>query len=305
MHRNLLPLLLAIGIVGCQPHSDPNGSAKSDPQNPKPANTVNLVPSMMADRSDLTSLPSEGDIIVQLDIYELILSHGRISRNDEFWRRVDEDHVDLANHDLMLRNGIRYGIGNTEDWPYFKQMIEEFCPKSKRGSTPPQPSGFVPMTMRAGVEAEDIWYVAESGLTGRTFHHCDNILNFSYEAVPHRAGDTRIKVGAMVQDLQQQIDVTVLNQSRQVDIVRPFQLYDLKLEAIVPNEHFLIIAPSELTKIHSSLGSVFLLRPENAEEMEVALIVVPHPYRLRQPVSLTQDPPTKESAAPGSKGSAR
>jgi len=295
-------LLSAIALVGCQPSADRGPSSKLPRSNPttKPANSDNPDLSKYSNRPDLAGLLSPGDIIVQLDIYELLLPRGRISQNEEFWRRVDEDHVDLDNHDLMLRNGIRYGIGRNDDWTYFQGLIEEFCPKSKRGSTAYAPSGFVPITMRTGIESEDVWYLSDdSGLSGRTFHECENILNFSYEAIPHRAGDTRIKMGAMIQDLQKQLQVTVLNQARQVDTVRPFHLYDLKLEAIVPIDHFLIIAPSEMTKIHSSLGSAFLLRPEGAEQMEVVLILVPHPGRIRQPVSMTQQPANNSVAKPG------
>src|SRR6185312_8736345 len=62
-------------------------------------------------------------IVVLLDVYDLAVPAGAISRNDEFWKRVDEDQVDLGAHDLLLKNGIRFGIGHDADWAYFKGLL--------------------------------------------------------------------------------------------------------------------------------------------------------------------------------------
>src|SRR5437763_84579 len=83
MRRILLPILLMIAGAGCQPQSDRAASSgsRSNSRN-RATDSGNLNP----ERPDLTSLPSDGDIFVQLDVFQLVLPHGRISRNDEFWR---------------------------------------------------------------------------------------------------------------------------------------------------------------------------------------------------------------------------
>src|SRR5579859_514682 len=54
-------------------------------------------------------------LVILLDIYDVTVPLGAISGNDEFWKRVDEDQVDVAAHDLLLKNGVRFGIAHDRD----------------------------------------------------------------------------------------------------------------------------------------------------------------------------------------------
>ena len=280
--RKLLLTALALSIAGCQPTSRIVAPTKPADTQPTAKGT--------ADPSKLSDMPAEGDYLVLLDIYQLIVPMGGISQNEEFWRRVDEDHVDLANHDMMSRNGIRYGLAPTSEWPYFTKLIDKYCPKSKKGSTALTQSGFVQLTMRQSVELENIIYISNEEPGGKIFHNCENLLNVSYETIPHRPGETRIKMAAVVRDLQQQWEVTVLNQAREVNVVHPYQLYDLKLEVDVPNNQFLIVAPSEMAKNNLTLGNAFFVEPDKSEQSEIALVIVPRPFRTGKAMSLTETP---------------
>src|SRR5687768_16144984 len=47
---------------------------------------------------------------VHLDMYQFTVPHGGVSRSEEFWKRVDEQRIDVATYDLLLKNGLRVGV---------------------------------------------------------------------------------------------------------------------------------------------------------------------------------------------------
>ena len=74
--RKLLLTALAFSIAGCQPTSHTVAPAK-------PADTQPTA-KRATDPSKLSDLPAEGDYLVLLDIYQLIVPMGGISQNEEF-----------------------------------------------------------------------------------------------------------------------------------------------------------------------------------------------------------------------------
>src|SRR6266542_3692986 len=47
---------------------------------------------------------------VQVDVYQLTVPYSTISRNEKFWKRIDETCVDVATSDVLFKNGIRVGL---------------------------------------------------------------------------------------------------------------------------------------------------------------------------------------------------
>jgi hypothetical protein len=310
--KSWLLAALACILAGCAKDGAGEGSAQrpsageKQPATPhllRPATQPGIGPVDASNSSYLTMTPHNGDIVVMMDVYELVLPFGKISRNDDFWRRVDEDNVDVAMRDLMLKNGIRFGVAPTDEWGYLKSLIDQYCPTARKISTPPAASNVVELPMRDRIDQQDLFYLDRRGdLIGRTYHRCDDLFNIAYEAIPHRPGDTRIKVCGIVRGIQKQIQVTVLNQVREIEMKQPEQLYDMRLEAVVPWHHFLIIAPSEAAELPYNLGSTFLVRPGAAERLEMVLVLVPHPAQLENQVSIM---PTEPGQAPQQQGTTR
>ena len=71
---------------------------------------------------------------------------------------------------------------------------------------------------------------------------------------------TRVRLSAIVHDLRYQFVVTVENRAEEITRRQMDHLYDLKLEAEVPNKHFLILAPSEQAKLRYNLGANFMIK---------------------------------------------
>lgn len=225
-------------------------------------------------------------IVIVLDVYQLTAPYGAISHNDEFWKRVNEDAVDIGTHDLLLKNGIRVGVGRDGDWPYFKGLLGKYPSVHQthlRAS--PGREGYIEMTMKQGVPEQNIFGLDDQNNDwGRRFEKCNDLLGISFIASPHNPGATIVKVCPKVVGLRRFFHVSILNnEETQVDLNHFEQLYDMRMEAMLPLNDFLIVAPSKQASISTSLGATFLLNDGKTEPVENVLIIVPRPYRTDEP----------------------
>lgn len=224
----------------------------------------------------------DAEIIFQLDIYQLTVPFGAVSSNTRFWKHVDEDHVDLAAHALLLKNGVRYGIGPNDEWSYFKSLIDQYGASAQKGSVAPSKKGSIELPMRTKIREQNIFFfVKDHGPpAGRTFENCDNLLSVSFEPTPRHPGDARIAIAALVRGLRKEYKVTVLNEAREIEFINPEYLYDLRLRQDVPMDHFLILAPSPEADMPDVLGHTFFVRPGGGEPVETVLLMVPRPFKV-------------------------
>ncbi|MDB5356994.1 MAG: hypothetical protein JWN24_3447 [Phycisphaerales bacterium] len=276
---SLFILTCGVAVIGCgtKPAVHETGSAAGEAA--LRLSSAGKVPT--DEKADRHIARDDGDVVMELDVYQLTIPFGGISRNEKFWNHVDEDHVDLATHELLLKNGVRVGIGPDSEWDYFKKLIDQYGPMARPGAVGPVRKGTLELPMRTGVEFQDIFYLNDRGtLYGRSYHKCDNCLSITYEPVPRQPGDARIGVCALVRGLRKQYEVTLRNEERDIEYKRPEYLYDLRLKQDVPQDHFLILAPSSVSSISSSLGNAFFVRPGLAEPSETVLIFVPKPFRV-------------------------
>lgn len=220
-------------------------------------------------------------IVVQLDVYQLTVPFGSVSRNDEFWKRVDENRLDLATSDLLQKNGMRVGIGANDDWPYFKALINRHHAAAQQGTATPAEVGTIELPLRKGIEYEDVFYFNDHNvLFGRTYERCDNLLNIEFAASRRHPGDANIKVCPVIRGLRKRLEFSVLNEEREIALVNPERLFDLRLEAEVRANHFLIIAPSRISQWPDDLGSTFLIKSGHAEPLETVLLLVPRAFHM-------------------------
>src|SRR5688500_11404125 len=57
--------------------------------------------------------------IVRLEVLQLVVPLGAVSRSEEFWKHVEEQRIDVGTYDLLRKNGWRLGIAPTSEWNYF------------------------------------------------------------------------------------------------------------------------------------------------------------------------------------------
>jgi hypothetical protein len=261
----------ALLLAGCRPKSDPPvnqvppGYDPSNPGNPTYPGSA--------------SIPS----LVELDVYQLTVPFGTVSRDEEFWKRVDETQLDMPTYDLLLKNGFRVGIGATDDWFYFRTIIDRYHATGKPYNSSATDGGYLDVPLHENVEYQDIFYFNDhNDLTGRTFIKCKELMSVAFFAAKRQSGETIIKVCPVIQGLTKRWEVTPMGNELEVDNSNPEKLYDLRLEALVPPKHFLLIAPSRESRFPDLIGSAFLDGNGQANRTETVLILVPQEVKLRR-----------------------
>jgi hypothetical protein len=226
-------------------------------------------------------------VVIAMDVYHLTVPANAISRNEEFWKRVDEDRIDIGIHDLLLKNGIRIGVGRDADWSYFKGLLGRYpSARSARGRTEAGKEGYVELEMKTGVPEQVIFGLDDHDQDwGRRFEKCDDLLGISFIASTHNPGEATVKVCPIVRGIRRYYRVSVYNEETQFELTQPEHLYDMRIEARLPLNDFLIVAPSEASRNSSSMGHTFLITDGQAEPIEHCLVIVPRAYRTDDPTT--------------------
>ncbi len=303
MNQTLLRTLCAaayvVALTGCS--ANPKGAAPSTaaPSATHPlANSNAVFANQLADTR--AGAPDAGAAarlrVVQLDVYQLVIPLGAISRSEEFWKHIDEESVDVGTYDLLRKNGWRLGVAPNNEWGYFRDIIDSYPASSKPSAIAAGPAGangVMELPMKRNIPYQNIFYFSDQNrLYGRTFERCDNLLNIAFQQAPRKIGEARITVCPTVRSLRRRFEVTVKNDEKVIEYAYPERLYDLNLQVDIPMNHFLVIAPSPEVKWKTSLGAAFLIDDAAAERTEQVLLLVPRAAELQETT------PTPPSPAP-------
>ena len=215
---------------------------------------------------------------LHLEVFQMALPIGAVSRSDEFWKHVEETRLDPATYDLLLKNGVRVGVAPNDDWDYFRDILELNHAQSTKGVATANGGGTVELSMKRAVPVEDIFYLDDIGaLHGRTYEKCDNLLSVSFWPEPRHPGEVLLTVSPTIRSLRSYYQFSSRNNDEgEIKEVRPEYLYDLNLRIVIPPESFLVIAPSRDSKWSSTLGNTFFHIDGKSEPLEQVLILAPH-----------------------------
>ena len=217
-----------------------------------------------------------------LDIYQLTLPVGAVSRSDEFWKRVDEQGVDIGTYDLLQKNGFRVGVAPASEWPYFKGILDQYPAVTKKMTVTSGEAGALELLMKKGILSQYLFYLTDDNtLMGRTFDRCDNLVSVTFQPAPRKPGQVRVTMCPLVRCVRGEFQISVTNEEREYEYVRPERLYDLNLCCDVPVKGFLVVAPSTRAKWSATLGNAFLVEGGATERFEHVLIMVPRPSGMR------------------------
>jgi hypothetical protein len=219
---------------------------------------------------------------VNLSIFHLTVPAGSVSRNEAFWKRVDEQAVDVGTYDTLYKNGVRVGRASMADLEFFIKTLD-------RNPIQTQPTTFasagaksIEVAMKDGVQDQTIAdFNAKNVMTVRSFEDCDNIWCVEFQPTPRKPGDVRVAMCPMVRTLRKRLVAIGDVDTREVEYRSPEKFYQLNLKTDIPIDSFLIIAPSPEAQWKMSLGNAFLMRDGAAEKLEEVLLVVPQAVRRR------------------------
>lgn len=220
---------------------------------------------------------------MRVDIYQLQVPEGSVSRNEKFWKRVDEHCFDPATYDLLYKNGVRVGQAPIADWDYFKQVMEQYPAVAKQSSLVAGEGKAVELPVRKGMPTQDIWYYnASNVLEGHTFNACENLIALTFQPTPRHASSMRVALCPTVRCTEKRLQYTANNNEVEVTYSAPQRIYDLNLRTDVPMENFLIVAPSSDASRRTSIGHGFFMTAGTAERLENVLLIIPRSMRVEE-----------------------
>ncbi len=290
-HRRwlLIPgLLLLCVLTGCQ-------VAAPQPSE-KPPVQLELVPITGGDQAtvapkSLDPRSANAAVYAYLDIYQLSVPYGAISGNEQFWKRISEQSVDIMTYDLLYKNGIRVGEASLSDWDYFKPIINQYPTTSRTSTLTNTPGKAMEIEIKKDIPGQTLFYFNNYDmLQGRTYDQSDNLLAVSYEPAPRRFGAVRVTLCPVIRATRKRLEFTVRNDEREIQYVTPERLFDLNLTADVPPGHFLVVAPSPQALDATSVGRAFLTLDGKTERLEEVFLVIPRAFTAKvQPATAPGD----------------
>lgn len=220
--------------------------------------------------------------LLGLDVYILNVPAGGVSRNDAFWKRLDETAaVAPDEYALLFRNGVRVGIGDQADWPFFKGILDERPAATQLLSYVAPSAKSAELDLRKEVAAETVFYFDHAGrLSGRSYDNCSNLWSLSFQSVPRDPDLIRVSLTPMIRSQRKRLEWVKHRlreddpPTREIAYVAPEYLFDLAVDASVAPGKFLVVAPSA-DATGGSVGDTFLASEGMGQRVEKVLILVP------------------------------
>jgi len=273
-------LLMLITAPGCQPPPPtpippgPSDTPRMRAQKAKRLGQVSLTSSV----AHAAELGPQG---LRVEIYQLQVPFGTISKNAEFWKHIDENAVDVGTYELLLKNGVRVGHAPVAEWEYFRNIMSHYPAITQQASLVAAEAKPVEMPVRKTIVSQNLFYFdAKNRMQGQSFDACENLINLSFQQTPRRTDAMRVTLCPVVRATQKRLEWSPLNNEMEITYTAPQRLYDLNLRTDVALDSFLIVAPSSEATWPTSIGNNFLVTPGDADRMETVLLVIPAAIRI-------------------------
>jgi hypothetical protein len=287
IQRALILSALMLSVSACQPPAPIPTPSPSDTPRMSAAGTAAKAMRTKARQRGQLALSSgaahAGELPqgLRVEIYQLQVPFGTISKNTEFWKHVDENAVDVATYELLLKNGVRVGQAPVAEWDYFRDIMSQYPAVTKQTSLVAAEAKPVELSVRKDIIGQNLFYFdAKHRMQGQTFDMCENVINLTFQQAPRKPNTMRVALCPVVRAAQKRLEWSPMNNEIEISYTAPQRLYDLNLRTDVPVDSFLIIAPSSEATWPTSIGNNFLVTPGDAERMETVLVVVPASIRV-------------------------
>jgi len=214
-----------------------------------------------------------------VEIWEILMPRDSVTTNEAFWKRVNEQALDLPTYDLLFKNGIRVGEMPLTDVDTIRQLIEDR--KGTRTIIQGTQGRQVEIPIRDNVANQNIFYLDHTNsLVGRSYEHCDDLLYFSFEATPREPDRIRIALTPTVRAREKRLQYSIVPGSpdREFREVVDESHYDATIQADLPLRNIMVIAPSVEARWPTSLGANFWLSSTPSEQRERLMVIIPHAY---------------------------
>lgn len=281
----VLSIFMLLVVCGCT--LDDSAPASSEP--PAPVQVTSRSDPVVAlaqnpETKESSSKDAQPNVLIvfRLECYQITVPYGSISRNEEFWKRLNEQCVRQDTYDLLFKNGFRVGTAPFSEWDSIKEFIQQNPGTVQTMATIGAEMKNLELEMKKGLLYQNLFAFDPSNeLIGRTYERCDNFFNISYQKAPRKYGEVRLSIAPTVRSTIKRIFATAINNEFEIEERKPTSYY-LGLTVDIPIESFVVLAPSVESSKATSLGKAFLVTDNPAEQMETVLVVLARPFRTEE-----------------------
>lgn len=290
--RCVVASLVLLLIGGCAQPASKTEKLKLPPAPPQAF--IPYVPATQPNRTqavqDLPTDPKDAQpaiaLMYSVEIWEILLPRDGVSADEAFWKRVNEQAVDLPTYDTLFKNGMRVGELPIQELSTLHALVDER--KGQRTQMVGIAGKFVEIPISSGIDRQTLFFFNRANeLIGRTYERCDNVMYFSFEPTPRQPDRIRLALTPAVRGLQKRIQYS--NIPGRLEKAYEFRNeefhYDANLRLDLPLNSVLVIAPSVEARMASTLGGIFLIKPTPAQELERLLVIVPRAFKKNEPES--------------------
>lgn len=280
MKMSVWKMLPALFLAACVArHSAPNV-----PPAP-PADPAAVAPPAPSDSPDVRDKVSQ---VISVNMYQFTLPYGTVSRDEKFWKLVDETALDVGTYDLLLKNGIRVGRASLFAWSAMAPPVDREVTSYRIDRFTTFSGGdSLAVPMAPQMDDELLFTLDRHGSTGRWYDNCQNRFDFSFRWERHLDDVMRINICPLVVVHRIRWDYFLADTPEERKLVRDEYLWDLAIRADLSKYDMLVIAPSSAADDPYRVGNKFLTHDGPAYRTEQLLILARGPLLLDRAKAVT------------------
>ena len=261
VHHMAPVLLLAglVGLAGCGWFDRPVGNGPQTPESPR----------------DPDIYSADGVPIVNLYVYRVELPVGSTAGSSTLWALVDQPDMSPHQLDMLESNGIRFGIGQQDDWDSLQDVVANLSGAQL------EPLGLaalrtsaVPICLQEVGESRTIFLVhPDDTVSGEDYPPAEYCLTFLFTPGPDAASQTVTGVPQIQTLARRPVIETVNGQADFVSRPTVSTLNPLTFQFTLGKRGFMLIAPGDDIDRPTSLGRSLFIRDRDGVPVETLLLV--------------------------------
>ena len=277
-YSGLLLCAAAVFAAGCR--TDPVAPAQRFGTEANPLSRHGMEP-------DPSPRPSRVRLVVKFDVIRIEVPEGTVSDSRTLWNHLRDDAVAAERQALMVRNGLRLGVGTEGSWPPIKAFFDAIA--TTVGSPVVNTSSVTlanpyPLEIELSPKPLDqtvFYYRADQTLAGSSWPASRNILRVEHAIDIDDVSRLQLRVVPEIRQQKREMRwVRTPHGLHQVPMYYGLLLNELAVRLTLAKGEFLVIGPSGRIDRANLLGRLFLSRIVDAKRWESLYVVKPTVVRI-------------------------
>ncbi len=238
-------------------------------------------PAPFGGRSAIPPAPKE-IYMIHLQLGSVEVPVGVASGSEELWSYLDEEPVSLRSR-VLGRNGIRVGLGRTEDWSDIERVLKNMTGQSFTTITmqtlPGRPTS---VDLKSHQPVQTIFLTHEDGtLSGQQYPPGDNLLTFSCTLDENDPSDVLVTAVPQLRTTKRWPQFTQRGGLPTLTAQPKFFTFTpMTFQLTVPKDDFFVIGPGVQARRPRSPGHHFLTKRRKEIPFETVLVLRPWVHRV-------------------------